>query len=63
MIMLSLLGMGPHGKECATPLNYSQEGVSMSLPPKIKETKESRNLNKLDPNRFCHPQSNKETTS
>ena len=60
MTMLSLFGMGHMAKECATPLNYLKGGVSMSLPPK---TKESRNLNKLNPNRLHHPQSNKETIS
>ena len=39
--MLSLLGMGPHGKECATPLNYLK-GISMSLPPKSKRSKGAR---------------------
>ena len=44
LTMLSLFGVGPHDKKCATPLNYSKGGVSMSLPPKIKEIKEKTGI-------------------
>ena len=37
--MLSLLGMEPHGKECATPLNYLKGWVSISLSPKQNRSK------------------------
>ena len=64
MTLLSLLGMGQRGKRMCHIFKLLKGGsFNVTSPPKSKKPKKSRNLNKCDPNRFHHLQSNKETIS